>query len=47
MQSKQRIEEIVKEYAKDDFDKKILKLQLESLVAVAQKEQIQELRKRK
>jgi hypothetical protein len=47
MQSKQRIEELVKEYAKDDFDKKILTLQLESLVAVAQKEQIQELRKRK
>jgi hypothetical protein len=47
MNSKQRIEEIVKEYAKDSFDKKILKLQLESLVAVAQKELILELRKRK
>lgn len=45
MQSKQRVEELVKEYAKDDFDKKILKLQLETLVAIAKREQIQELRK--
>lgn len=39
--TQERIERLIKEYTKNEVDKSILKLELESLVIQAQLEQIQ------
>jgi hypothetical protein len=46
-ETEKHIKRLVKKYAKDSFDKKLLKLELETLAVDAKREQIEELRKRK